>query len=93
MVQVGLNMGARHEHHLSWAKSFDTPKLSEGEKANQDEDVIGAASLLWNLIQANIPPEIAESINDKLIKINMPQLATRNVAQGQFYLTLSLGLS
>ena len=78
MVQVGLNMGPRHARVLGWAKSY-TKNLDNSERIIQDQEVIGAASLMWSLIQSVVPHEITEHVMQCLEDASLPALATRDV--------------
>ncbi|KIY43015.1 hypothetical protein FISHEDRAFT_54302, partial [Fistulina hepatica ATCC 64428] len=87
MVQIGLNMGARHARTLGWAKSF-TRKLSDSTMICEDHDVIAAGALFWSFAQHIMPYEIIMEIKDAMK--GMPNLATRNVPPGEFFqLTLN----
>ena len=80
MVQIGLNMGARHARILGWAKSF-TRNLSDEEMVQQDTDLLGGMSLLWALIKAYLPTDVTQPVQDKLDDI-YPTMATCNVPEG-----------
>ena len=71
MVQIGLNVGARHAHILGWAKSF-TRNLSDEEMVQQDTDLLGGMSLLWALIKAYLPTDVTQPVQDKLDGIILP---------------------
>ncbi|KAG6819030.1 hypothetical protein H0H93_016124 [Arthromyces matolae] len=81
MIQVGLNMGPRHARILGWAKSF-TAKLSDVEKAANDDNMIGAMSLFWNIVKAVFPVEITSVVQKCLDDAEMPTLATRHIPEG-----------
>ncbi|KAF8074558.1 hypothetical protein FPV67DRAFT_1574567 [Lyophyllum atratum] len=81
MVQAGLNLGPRHARVLGWAKSY-TKKLDAKTKTEHDEDVIGAVSLLWSLVQTAMPQEVAEHVQKQLDASQLPTVATRNVPKG-----------
>lgn len=83
MVQIGLNMGARHARVLGWAKSFFVP-LSLEEKKNQDSDLIGAMSLFWALIKAFVPKDITDEVQ-ALLDMHYPPLATLNIPPSKIY--------
>ncbi|EDR07183.1 uncharacterized protein LACBIDRAFT_328192 [Laccaria bicolor S238N-H82] len=80
MVQIGLNMGARHARILGWAQSF-TRDLTHEQKVQQDTDLLGGMSLLWALIKAYLPTDVTKPVQDKLDGI-YPTMATRNVPEG-----------
>ena len=84
MVQTGLNSGPRHARIIGFAKSF-VRKLSDEAKIKQDEAVIGGASMIWNIMRAFTPEPIIANIDQTLADLNLPRLATRNVAPGEFY--------
>ena len=83
MVQTGLNMGPRHARVLGWAKSF-TKNLDYREKVMQDQEVIGATSLMWSLVQSAVPQKITQHVMQCLENGGLPNLATRNVEEGKY---------
>lgn len=83
MVQVGLNMGARHARVLGWAKSFSR-KLSSDQRMQQDQDLLGAMSLLWALVKSHIPADITTPVQ-KQLDDGFPSMATRNIPKGFFF--------
>jgi hypothetical protein len=80
MAQIGLNMGPRDARILGWAKSF-TKNLSRTERIAEDQDLIGALSLLWALVNARMPSDITEAVNQRLDE-QMPRLASRDIPPG-----------
>jgi hypothetical protein len=89
MVQIGLNLGARHVRVLGWAKSF-TARLSNSAIKHQDQEAIGAASIAWGLMQAVIPDEIIKPIHKVLADEELPRLATQNISPGIQFIFLSI---
>lgn len=87
MVQIGLNLGARHVRILGWAKSF-TARLSDSAIKHHDKEAIGAASIAWGLIQAAIPKEIMDPIHRTLADEGLPHLATQNINPGIFFIPI-----
>lgn len=81
MTQAGFNLGPRHARVLGYAKSF-TKSLSEEEKEIQDQDVIGAGSLMWSLIQSHMPKEVVDEVKSSLAQKGMPSIATAHVSPG-----------
>jgi len=84
MVQTGLNMGPCHACVLGWAKSF-TKNLDYVEKVMQDQEVIGATSLMWRFVQSAVPQEITQHVMECLENEGLPNLATRNVQEGKYH--------
>ncbi|TRM62016.1 hypothetical protein BD626DRAFT_499509, partial [Schizophyllum amplum] len=84
LVQTGLNLGPRHARVIGWAKSF-TRKLSPDDMIAHDEDVIGAASLMWAIMQSILPTEVIGPIEAGMDHDWMPSIATRNVPAGDGY--------
>ncbi|KAF8876371.1 hypothetical protein CPB84DRAFT_1689182 [Gymnopilus junonius] len=88
MVQIGLNMGARHARVLGWAKSFSR-NLTENQKFQQDVDLLGSMSLLWATVKSHIPQDITGKVQEKL-DAGFPSMATRNIPEGcGFDITIS----
>jgi hypothetical protein len=81
MVQAGLNLGPRHQRVFGYAKSF-TKKLSDAQMVSEDNDIIGAASIFWELAQAVLPKDVVGPILECIADENLPSLATRNVKPG-----------
>lgn len=73
-------MGARHARVLGWAKSFSR-KLTESQKFQQDQDLLGAMSLLWALVKSYIPQDITAPVQ-KQLDDGFPTMATRNIPEG-----------
>ncbi|TRM56741.1 hypothetical protein BD626DRAFT_378821, partial [Schizophyllum amplum] len=84
LVQIGLNLGPRHARVIGWAKSF-TRKLTMEGMVLHDEDVIGAASLMWAIVQSIFPVEVMNDIENGLDRDWLPNIATRNVPEGEGY--------
>jgi len=80
MAQIGLNMGSRHARILGWAKSFNH-ELTTEEMIDEDTDLLGAMSLFWAIVKANIPEDIIQPTQD-LLDSGFPSMATRNIPQG-----------
>ncbi|KAH9828646.1 uncharacterized protein C8Q71DRAFT_893685 [Rhodofomes roseus] len=83
MVQVGLNGGPRHARVLGWAKSY-TKVLSQDNRQQHDTDIVGATGIVWSLIKSAAPREIMEHVEQCLQNEGMPDMATRDVAEGIF---------
>ncbi|KAH7879819.1 hypothetical protein F5051DRAFT_339886, partial [Lentinula edodes] len=81
MNQVGLNMGPRHARVFGPAVSF-TKKLVKEKMVDHDEDIIGAASLIWSIAQAVLPQDVLQVMYDHIAAEELPLLQTRNVAPG-----------
>ena len=77
--QFGWNAGPRHARIFGLAKSF-TKNLDESTKIQQDEEIIGAASLVWRFARSYLPTEIIADIEKALDQHGMPHIATRHVA-------------
>ena len=82
MAQAGWNLGPRHARVLGYAQSFKRT-LSAREKTIQDQDVIGAGSLMWSLVQSHMPKEVVDEVKTSLAEKQMPSLATAHVASGE----------
>ena len=50
----------------------------------QDQEVIGATSLMWSLVQSAVPHEITQHVMQCLENGGLPNLATRNVEEGKY---------
>lgn len=81
MAQIGLNEGPRHARILGWAKSF-VKKLDKDEMVRQDNDLIGAMSLLWALVRAFMPADVVKPVQE-VLDTGYPPLQTRNVPGGK----------
>lgn len=81
MVQIGLNAGPQHARVSGFAVSY-TKALDNRAKQLHDEDVIGAVSLVWQLIKTVSPSEITEHVEKKLTEEGLPSIAIPNVAEG-----------
>ncbi|KIY62671.1 hypothetical protein CYLTODRAFT_338506, partial [Cylindrobasidium torrendii FP15055 ss-10] len=92
MAQIGLSMGARHKPQLDYGKSFLKPSTPDDERERQDIELIGALSIFWAMLHANMPTEIMADvtarINDTLLPY--PPMATAHVKPGAGY-TIHLG--
>ena len=80
MVQIGLNMGARHAKILGWAKSF-TQNLTAEQMFHDDSDLLGAMSIFWALVKAHLPQDIIKPVQDRLNE-GFPTMATQNIPEG-----------
>ena len=68
-------MGPQHARVLEWAKGY-IKNLDNSERMIQDQEIIGAASLMWILIQSVVPHEISEHVMQCLENASLPALAT-----------------
>lgn len=84
MVQFGWNAGPRHATVFGLAKSF-RKKLSAAVMTSQDEDAIGALTLMWSILQVKMPSELMAEVGTRLEQEGLPRIATRNVAEGDFF--------
>ena len=87
-------MGPRHARVLGWAKSF-TKALDQPTMIAHDEDAVGAVSIVWSLIQSIMPRDILDCVDDRLVDLELPRLATRNIQEGKlrsYYYRISLHL-
>ena len=75
LVQVGMNMGARHARVLGWAKSY-TKKLDGQVMVEHDLDAVGALSIMWSLVQSIMPSEVLDQVDSCLTAVGLPRLAT-----------------
>lgn len=85
-------MGPRHARLLGWAKSF-TSKLSKQGRDAEDTDALGAVSLFWNLVLANMPTEVIQEILDYLEREKLPDIATRDIPEGMLIFNTFLNRS
>ena len=81
MQQIGYNTGPRHARALGLAKSYSRV-LTESQRVAHDQDVIGAASFVWALVKSVAPVETTQPVENEMDKVNIPCLATHDVAPG-----------
>jgi len=77
-------MGARHARVLGWAKSFNKT-FDEETMTDRDEDAVGAISIMWSLVQSVMPRDVLDCVDNNLVKLGLPRLATRNVKEGKLW--------
>lgn len=82
MTQLGYNAGPRHARVWGLAKSF-TKKLPLDTQVQRDRDCVALVSMVWSMIQANMPSEVVDPMEDALDAVEMPRLATRSVEDGK----------
>ncbi|TFK16406.1 hypothetical protein FA15DRAFT_607389, partial [Coprinopsis marcescibilis] len=61
MVQVGLNMGPWHARVFGYAASF-TRKLTPETMQGEDNNLIGAMSLCWNMFRKFVPLDVTDEV-------------------------------
>jgi hypothetical protein len=84
-------MGARHARVLGWAKSFKKA-FDEETMIDCDEDAVGVISIMWSLVQSVMPRDVLDCVDNNLVELGLPRLATRNVEEGKVVAFLLLDL-
>lgn len=54
-------------------------------RADHDNDVIGATTMMWYIIRSVMPTEVTRDIDEQLSALDLPRMATRDVAQGTHF--------
>jgi hypothetical protein len=83
MAQFGLNTGPRHARCVGWCVSY-TKTLSEEVMVMHDTEIIGAVSIIYQIVKAHLPAEIGREMETQFSDYKLPHTASRRVAPGQY---------
>lgn len=81
MVQIGLNLGARHNRSFGLGWSFKGSP-SEDIRLPHDSNAVAVSSMLWHLAQSCLPDKVIGPIEKELEDSRLPRMATLTVPEG-----------